>query len=69
VIFEDEKGVGMYRKDVTKDEIKSLKDPHEEFYKIWRTFNYTDKKPYKYIVWPYSEKHEWCNKIVEVIYK
>jgi hypothetical protein len=69
VIFEDAKGGTLHRQDITGEDIKRLKDEHDNFYKIWRTFNYTGEKPYKYIVWPYSEKHEWCKRIEDVIYK
>ena len=68
VIFEDKNGNSLHRQDITADEIKTLKDDSDGFYRIWRTFNYTIK-PYKYIVWPYSEKHGWCSKIEDVIYK
>jgi glycosyltransferase involved in cell wall biosynthesis len=68
VIFEDRDGNSIYRQDVTKDDLKTLKDVKDNFYKIWRTFNYT-VRPYKYIVWPFSEKHGWCTKIEDVIYK
>lgn len=68
VIFEDKDGTSLYRHDVQPDDIKTLKDQSDNFYKIWRTFNYTTK-PYKYIVWPFSEKHGWCNRIEDIIYK
>lgn len=67
VIFEDETGKSLFREDLSSEDIKKL-DNSDNFYKIWKTFEYV-KKPYKYIVWPYSEKHEWCNKIEEIIYK
>lgn len=68
VIFEDKDGVEVHRKDIQENELKTLKD-EDSFYKIWRTFDYSDKKPYKYIVWPYSEKHLWCPRIENLIYK
>lgn len=68
VIFEDSNGKSLHRQDIVGNELAPLKD-HDNFYKIWRTFTYTDQKPYKYIVWPFSEKHGWCNKIEEIIYK
>ena len=66
---EDINGNSLYRQDVPKDEIKSIKDQTDNFYKIWRTFNFGTTKPYKYIVWPYSEKHGWCARIEDIIYK
>jgi hypothetical protein len=69
VIFEDKEGKNLHRQDIVGDEIKKLKDEHDKFYKIWRTFNYEGEKPYKYVVWPFSEKHEWCNRIDQIIYK
>jgi hypothetical protein len=69
VIFEDKDGVEIQRKDIQADEFKTLKDSDDSFYKIWRTFNYSDKKPHKYVVWPYSEKHGWCSRIEDDIYK
>lgn len=69
VIFEDKNGGTIHRQDVNENEVKSLKDIHDNFYKIWRTFTYTGEKPYKYIIWPFSEKEGWCTKIEEIIYK
>jgi len=71
VIFEDKKGGTLHRKDITAEEAIKLKtkDKNEIFYKIWRTFNYTGEKPYKYVIWPFSEKHQWCKRIDNVIYK
>jgi len=66
VIFEDENNNSIFRQDVTRDDIRSLKDESDGFYKIWRTFNYT-QKPKKYIVWPFSEKYGWCTKIEDTI--
>lgn len=68
VIFENKEGKSLYREDVVENELKNFFDKNEDFYKIWRTFTYTEK-PYKYIVWPFSEKHGWCKKIESVIYR
>ena len=68
VIFEDEEKKSLFRQDLSADDLKTLKDEADNFYKIWRTFNYT-RRPYKYIVWPFSEKHGWCDRIEDVIYK
>ncbi|AYV84803.1 MAG: hypothetical protein Hyperionvirus40_7 [Hyperionvirus sp.] len=68
VIFEDKEGNSLFRQDVSPDDLAKLKVESDGFFKIWRTFYYT-KKPYKFIVWPFSEKHGWCAKIEDVIYK
>jgi hypothetical protein len=66
VIFEDVAGNSIYRQDITGSDVAGLLDT-DNFYKIWRTFNYT-VRPHKYIVWPYSEKHGWCRKLENTIY-
>lgn len=66
VIFEDVNGKSVYREDVSGENISSLKDYSDGFYKIWRTFYYNNK-PHKYIVWPYSKKIGWCDKIETIL--
>ena len=51
------------------DLIKLLQRFHElegadtdTFIKVWRTFE-VEKKPSKWIVWPYSESKGWLDKI------
>jgi len=66
VIFEDEKGNSLNRKDLLQNEITSLLNTNEQFVKIWRTFD-TEKKPYKWIVWPHSISKEWCNKLEGIL--
>jgi hypothetical protein len=61
VIFEDENGNLISRKDADKEEIKRLKSDPEGYCKIWR--EYYGPNPHKYIVWPYSTEHGWCEKI------
>jgi hypothetical protein len=68
VIYEDKDGNSLFREDLSQDEIIKLKEDQDDFCKIWRNFNYI-QKPYKYIVWPFSEKHGWCDKIENIIYK
>jgi len=62
VIFEDDIGGTLHRQDMNPDEIKAALSTSDEFIKIWRTFN-TEKKPYKWVVWPHSESKSWLNKI------
>ena len=62
VIFEDDQGNSLHRQDLLSHDIKRLESDANGFYNIWRTFSY-DKKPYKYIVWPFSAAHGWCAKI------
>jgi hypothetical protein len=66
VIFEDEFGNTLHRQDVNEVESKRLLGGKGEFINIWRTFS-TEKKPFKWIVWPYSEKKGWMNKIEGVL--
>ncbi len=61
VIFEDKDGNLISRKDADKEEIKRLKSDPEGYCKIWR--EYYGPNPHKYIVWPYSTEHGWCEKI------
>jgi hypothetical protein len=61
VIFEDKDGNLISRKDADKEEIKRLKSDSEGYCKIWR--EYYGPNPHKYIVWPYSTEHGWCEKI------
>ena len=62
VIFEDENNQQLYREDIISLDIMNLLKTTDEFIKIWRTFN-TEKKPNKWIVWPYSESKGWLDKI------
>jgi hypothetical protein len=62
VIFEDENGLSLNRKDLLENEIKSLLNISGDFVKLWRTFE-TIKKPSKWVVWPHSKSIGWCNKL------
>ena len=62
VIFEDNVGGTLHRQDMNSDEIKTALSTSDDFIKIWRTFN-TEKKPFKWVVWPHSESKGWLNKI------
>lgn len=62
VIFHDENNSELYRRDAGKEEIENMfKDP-DGYCKIWREFN-CEKKPYGWIVWPYSASRGWCDQI------
>lgn len=61
VIFEDEAGGTLNRQDMNAGEVKSVLSTKDDFIKIWRTFD-TEKKPFKWIVWPHSESKGWLNK-------
>jgi hypothetical protein len=62
VIFEDENGNELYRKDADVNEIKMMKNDPDGYCKVWRTFETVDR-PRKWIVWPHSEKNGWCDRI------
>ena len=61
VIFEDDNGNTLHRQDMNAQEVKSALNTKDDFIKIWRTFD-TEKKPFKWIVWPHSESKGWLNK-------
>jgi len=61
VIFEDDNGNTLHRQDMNEQEVKSTLNTKDDFIKIWRTFD-TEKKPFKWIVWPHSESKGWLNK-------
>lgn len=69
VIFETEDGKSLYRQDVVDTELTNFFVKDDDFYKIWRTFIYTGEKPYRYVIWPFSEKYGWCKKMETIIYK
>jgi hypothetical protein len=62
VIFKDSNDQDIYRKDADPNEIKSMMRDPDKYCKIWREFQ-TEKKPDKWIVWPYSKSKGWCPKI------
>jgi len=66
IIFEDENGESLNRYDLIGNEIKSIFLTSNDYLKIWRTFE-TTKKPHKWVVWPYSEKNGWGNKIEKIL--
>jgi len=68
VAFEDEEGEEIHRSDADKNEIKKMMTDPDRFCRLWRSFN-TVKRPYKWIVWPHSEKEGWVNRMEGVLYE
>lgn len=66
VVFKNEKGEDLYRKDCDGEEIKRLinQDSNDKFIHIWREFN-TNILPYKWTVWPHSKSKGWETKVIE----
>ena len=62
VIFEDEDGNSINRKDMSESEIRGYLTTPDDWVKIWREFS-VESKPYKWIVWPHSKSEGWLNKI------
>jgi hypothetical protein len=62
VIFEDEQGNSINRKDMSPPEIRGYLTTPDDWVKIWREFS-VESKPYKWVVWPHSESEGWLNKI------
>jgi len=62
VIFEDEQGNSINRKDMSPSEIRGYLTTPDDWVKIWREFS-VESKPYKWVVWPHSESEGWLNKI------
>ena len=62
VAFHGEDDKTLFRKDADKSEIeRMMKDP-DNYCKIWREFQTTDKPSY-WVVWPYSTSKGWCDRI------
>jgi len=66
VAFEDELGNEIYREDANSDEIKRMMTDPDRFCRLWRSFN-TATRPYKWIVWPHSEKEGWVNRMEGIL--
>jgi hypothetical protein len=62
IIFEDEKGQLINRKDFLPEEFNPLISTQDDFIKIWRTFE-VEKKPKTWIVWPYTTSKGWMERI------
>ena len=68
VAFEDEEGNEIHRDDAGADEIKRMMTDPDRFCRLWRSFN-TVSRPYKWIVWPHSEKEGWVNRMEGTLYE
>ena len=68
VAFEDENGNELHREDALPDEIKRMMTDPDKFCRLWRNFN-TVTRPYKWIVWPHSEKEGWVNRMEGTLYE
>lgn len=62
VIFEDDDGKPLNRKDMNVSEINGFLTTPDEWVKIWREFD-TERKPDKWVVWPHSKSKGWLEKI------
>jgi glycosyltransferase involved in cell wall biosynthesis len=62
VAFENEQGETVFRKDADENEIRQMKSDPDGYCKVWRQYN-TDKKPYKWVVWPHSKSKDWQERI------
>ena len=68
VAFEDENGNEIHREDADANEIKRMMTDPDRFCRLWRSFN-TVLRPYKWIVWPHSEKEGWVNRMEGTLYE
>jgi len=66
VIFEDDIGHQIYRRDATEFEIKDFMSTSEDKINICRKFS-VDNKPTKWIIWPHSRTNGWLDKMVGII--
>lgn len=62
VAFEDENNVEIHRDDASPEEVKKMKLDPDGYCKLWREF-YPDRQPRKWIVWPHSQTHGWCQRL------
>jgi len=62
VIFENDNGAQIFRKDATESEIRGFITTADDWVKIWREFN-VEERPTKWIVWPHSKTNGWLDKI------
>lgn len=62
VAFEDETGNTIFRQDAIPSEIKRMKQDPDNYCKVWRQFQ-TEIRPVKWVIWPHSKEHGWCNRL------
>jgi hypothetical protein len=62
VIFEDESGKEIYRKDADKNEINSIMSKQGDFVNVWREFN-TTIKPQQWVVWTHTTSKGWGERL------
>lgn len=62
VAFENRDGVTIHRKDADENEVKSIMNTQDQFYKVWRTFEHADT-PTKWVVWPHSKSKGWVERV------
>lgn len=62
VAFHDKDGADVFRQDAPKSEIDRMFADPDKYCKIWREFFY-DREPVKWIVWPFSTKKGWSDRI------
>jgi len=62
VVFKDENGTEIFRKDADINEINVMKRDPDKYCKIWRQFD-TVVRPKSWVVWPHSKSKGWCNQI------
>lgn len=62
VIFEDETGTALNRKDLTGNELRNLINNQDNYIKLWQEFQ-TDTLPKKWIVWPHTISKGWVNRL------
>ena len=63
VAFHNEKEETVFRKDADVEEIKRIKNDSDGYGKIWREFE-AEKKPFYWVVWPYSTSKGWCERVI-----
>jgi glycosyltransferase involved in cell wall biosynthesis len=62
VIFSDENGKELFRKDCDKNELTGYLKSNNDLMNIWREFD-SITKPSEWIVWAHSEKSGWAERI------
>lgn len=62
VAFKDEKDQEIFRQDADEAEIARLIADPDGYCKIWREFD-TTVRPRRWVIWPHSRSHGWCEPI------